>query len=47
MTYSEPEVAWVGLTEAGADKYGRTAIETLVYDLGGNGKSQILKTAGS
>ncbi len=47
VTYSEPEVASVGLTEAGrGDKYGQDAIETLTYDLAGNGKSQILKTAG-
>jgi dihydrolipoamide dehydrogenase len=47
VTYSEPEVASVGLTEAGAvDKYGQDAIESLTYDLAGNGKSQILKTAG-
>ncbi|NHC12454.1 dihydrolipoyl dehydrogenase [Motilibacter deserti] len=46
VTYSEPEVASVGLTEAKAkEKYGE--VETLVYDLGGNGRSQILKTQGS
>ncbi|HEY3003732.1 MAG TPA: FAD-dependent oxidoreductase, partial [Kribbellaceae bacterium] len=45
VTYCEPEVASVGLTEAQAtDKYGE--VETLNYNLGGNGKSQILKTAG-
>jgi dihydrolipoamide dehydrogenase len=45
VTYSDPEVASVGLTEAQArEKYGD--VETLSYDLGGNGKSQILKTAG-
>jgi dihydrolipoamide dehydrogenase len=48
VTYSEPEVASVGLTEAAAkDRYGADAVETLVYDLAGNGKSQILKTAGA
>ena len=48
VTYSEPEVASVGLTEAAAkDRYGVDAVETLVYDLAGNGKSQILKTAGA
>jgi dihydrolipoamide dehydrogenase len=47
VTYSEPEVASVGLTEAGAiEKYGQDAVESLTYDLAGNGKSQILKTAG-
>jgi dihydrolipoamide dehydrogenase len=45
VTYCDPEVASVGLTEAQArDRYGDA--ETLVYDLAGNGKSQILKTAG-
>ncbi len=47
VTYSEPEVASVGITEARArEKYGDDAVETLTYDLAGNGKSQILKTAG-
>jgi len=45
VTYSNPEVASVGLTEAQAkERYGE--VSTLVYDLAGNGKSQILKTAG-
>jgi dihydrolipoamide dehydrogenase len=45
VTYSEPEVASVGLTEEQArEKYGD--VEILNYNLGGNGKSQILKTAG-
>lgn len=45
VTYCKPEVASVGLTEAQAkDKYG--SVETYVYSLGGNGKSQILKTTG-
>jgi dihydrolipoamide dehydrogenase len=45
VTYSHPEVASVGLTEAqAAEQYG--AVEALTYDLGGNGKSQILKTQG-
>ena len=47
VTYSHPEVASVGLDEAGAAAaYGADGIETLTYDLGGNGKSQILKTQG-
>ena len=47
VTYCEPEVASVGLTEDEArQKYGDDAVETLTYDLGGNGKSQILKTQG-
>jgi dihydrolipoamide dehydrogenase len=45
VTYCRPEVASVGLTEAQAkEKYGNA--ETYVYSLGGNGKSQILKTSG-
>jgi dihydrolipoamide dehydrogenase len=48
VTYSEPEVASVGLTEAQAvEKYGAEQVKTLTYDLAGNGKSQILKTAGA
>ena len=46
ITYSDPEVASVGLTEAQAkERYGE--VETLTYDLAGNGRSQILKTAGA
>ncbi|MGZ5409039.1 MAG: dihydrolipoyl dehydrogenase [Aeromicrobium sp.] len=45
VTYCEPEIASVGLTEAQArDKYGD--VDTYEYNLGGNGKSQILQTAG-
>lgn len=48
ITYSDPEVASVGLTEAAAaERYGADKITTLTYDLGGNGKSQILKTQGA
>lgn len=47
VTYSDPEVASVGLTEAKAKEvHGADAIETLEYNLGGNGKSQILATQG-
>jgi dihydrolipoamide dehydrogenase len=47
VTYCDPEIASVGLTEAAAaEKYGADAIESITYDLGGNGKSQILKTQG-
>lgn len=47
VTYSHPEVASVGLTEAAAvAAYGEDGVESLTYDLGGNGKSQILKTQG-
>jgi dihydrolipoamide dehydrogenase len=47
VTYSDPEVASVGLTEAKAkEKYGADKVSTYNYNLGGNGKSQILKTQG-
>ncbi|MDO9455700.1 dihydrolipoyl dehydrogenase [Nocardioides sp.] len=47
VTYSSPEIASVGLDEAAArSTYGDDGVETLTYDLGGNGKSQILKTQG-
>ncbi len=47
ITYSSPEVASVGLTEAqAAAKYGAEHIKTLTYDLSGNGKSAILQTKG-
>lgn len=46
VTYSEPEVASVGLTTAAAKARGLDVVE-LNYDLAGNGKAQILKTAGS
>ena len=47
VTYSDPEVASVGLTEAKAkEQYGADKVSTYNYNLGGNGKSQILKTQG-
>ncbi len=47
VTYSHPEIASVGLDEAKAtETYGADGIESVTYDLGGNGKSQILKTQG-
>ena len=47
VTYSEPEIASMGLNEGTAkEKYGEDQVESLTYDLGGNGKSQILKTQG-
>jgi dihydrolipoamide dehydrogenase len=47
VTYSEPEIASVGLTEAkAAESYGQDNISVYEYNLGGNGKSQILGTAG-
>lgn len=45
VTYCDPEIGSVGLTEQQArDAYGE--IETYEYNLGGNGKSQILQTQG-
>ena len=45
VTYCEPELASVGLTEEQAkDAHGD--VETYEYNLGGNGKSQILQTQG-
>jgi dihydrolipoamide dehydrogenase len=47
VTYCDPEIASVGITEAKAkEKYGADKVKTYNYNLGGNGKSQILKTAG-
>jgi dihydrolipoamide dehydrogenase len=47
VTYSEPEVGSVGLTEAQArEKYGTDKVSVYEYNLGGNGKSQILATTG-
>jgi len=46
IAYCEPEVASVGLTGRQAADAGYDILET-TYDLGGNGKSQILKTAGA
>jgi dihydrolipoamide dehydrogenase len=47
VTYCEPEIASVGLTQAQAgEKYGAENVEAYEYNLGGNGKSQILGTAG-
>lgn len=46
VTYSDPEVASVGLTTAAAKERGYDVVET-TYDLAGNGKAHILKTSGS
>ena len=47
VTYSHPEIASVGLNESDAvEQYGADQVESLTYDLGGNGKSQILQTQG-
>ena len=45
MTHCDPEVASVGLTEEAA-RAEHGEVETVTYDLTGNGTSQILKTAG-
>ena len=47
VTYCDPELASVGLTETKAkEQYGADKVKTYTYPLGGNGKSQILKTTG-
>ncbi len=47
VTYCEPEVASVGYNESAArEKYGADRVVAYEYNLGGNGKSQILGTAG-
>jgi dihydrolipoamide dehydrogenase len=47
VTYCDPEVASMGLTEVKAkEQYGADKVKSYTYNLGGNGKSQILKTAG-
>ena len=45
VTYCDPEVASVGLTEAQA-KEQYAEVETYEYNLAGNGRSQILQTQG-
>ncbi|MEY4396483.1 MAG: dihydrolipoyl dehydrogenase [Actinomycetota bacterium] len=48
VTYSEPEIASVGLSETAAkEKHGESAIAVYDYNLAGNGKSHILETSGS
>ena len=46
VTYSHPEIASVGLDEAQAREQYADKVTTVTNDLGGNGKSQILQTAG-
>jgi dihydrolipoamide dehydrogenase len=47
VTYCDPEVASVGITEEQAvEKFGADNVATYEYNLGGNGKSQILATTG-
>jgi dihydrolipoamide dehydrogenase len=47
VTYCQPEVASVGITEAKAKEiYGADKVVALRYNLAGNGRSKILKAAG-
>jgi dihydrolipoamide dehydrogenase len=47
VTYCDPEVSSVGYTEAQAiERLGADKVESYEYNLGGNGKSQILGTTG-
>jgi dihydrolipoamide dehydrogenase len=46
ITYCEPEVASVGITAAQAKERGHDVVE-FTYDLAGNGRAQILQTAGA
>ena len=46
VTYSDPEVASVGITSATATERG-IEISEFVYDLKGNGRSAILQTQGA
>ena len=47
VTYCEPEIASVGYSETQAkEAFGADNIATYEYNLGGNGKSQILGTTG-
>jgi dihydrolipoamide dehydrogenase len=48
VTYSDPEVASIGLSEAKAKaEYGDDKVTSYDYNLGGNGKSAIIGTSGS
>lgn len=48
VTYCDPEVASVGLTEAKAvEQYGADKVTSYDYSLAGNGKSEIIGTSGS
>ncbi|TFJ95117.1 2-oxoisovalerate dehydrogenase [Platysternon megacephalum] len=46
VTYCEPEIASIGLTEAQAREEHGDSVACYEYNLGGNGKSQILGTSG-
>lgn len=48
VTYCDPEVASVGLTEAKAvEQYGADKVTSYDYSLAGNGKSEIIGTSGT
>ncbi len=48
VTYSDPEVASVGLSQVKAqEKYGADKVTVYDYNLAGNGKSHIIGTSGS
>ena len=47
VTYCDPEIASIGYSEAQAkEKFGADNVESYEFNLGGNGKSQILGTTG-
>ncbi|MGY5764592.1 dihydrolipoyl dehydrogenase [Brachybacterium sp. DNPG3] len=47
ITYCEPQLGSVGLTQKQAEEqFGAEGVESYEYNLGGNGKSQILGTTG-
>lgn len=47
VTFSEPEIASVGLTQKQAEEqFGKENVKVYEYNLAGNGKSQILGTGG-
>nr|WP_275587024.1 dihydrolipoyl dehydrogenase [Arcanobacterium pluranimalium] len=47
VTFCNPEIASVGLSQKKAEeKYGKENVETVEFNLAGNGKSQMLKTSG-
>lgn len=47
VTFCEPEIASVGLTEKQAiETHGKDAVKCQTFNLAGNGRSQILKTGG-
>jgi dihydrolipoamide dehydrogenase len=48
VTYCDPEVASVGLSEAKAvEQYGADAVSSYDYSLAGNGRSEIIGTSGT